>query len=114
MENLITIIHVVVSLGVIGLVLVQHGKGADAGAAFGGNSSGSVFGAQGSGNFVTRLTAICVTIFFCTSIGLAFIASNKNASKAAVQIQENSSQSVETNEQLNESDGIGKTQDIPN
>jgi len=114
MENLITIIHVVVSLGVIGLVLVQHGKGADAGAAFGGNSSGSVFGAQGSGNFVTRLTAICVTIFFCTSIGLAFIASNKNTSKAAVQIQENSSQSVETNEQLNESDGIEETQDIPN
>ena len=114
MENLITIIHVVVSLGVIGLVLVQHGKGADAGAAFGGNSSGSVFGAQGSGNFVTRLTAICVTIFFCTSIGLAFIASNKNASKAAEQIQENSSQSVETNEQLNESDGIEETQDIPN
>ena len=70
MENLLTIIHVVVSLAVIGLVLVQHGKGADAGAAFGGNSSGSVFGAQGSGNFVTRLTAVCVTIFFCTSIGL--------------------------------------------
>ncbi|MBT6355526.1 MAG: preprotein translocase subunit SecG [Nitrosomonadales bacterium] len=114
MENLITIIHVVVSLSVIGLVLVQHGKGADAGAAFGGNSSGSVFGAQGSGNFVTRLTAICVTIFFCTSIGLAFIASNKNASSAADQIPENSSQSVETNEQLNESEGIDNTQDIPN
>jgi len=114
MENLITIIHVVVSLSVIGLVLVQHGKGADAGAAFGGNSSGSVFGAQGSGNFVTRLTAICVTIFFCTSIGLAFIASNKNSSSAADQIQENSSQSVETNEQLNESEGIDNTQDIPN
>ena len=114
MENLITIIHVVVSLSVIGLVLVQHGKGADAGAAFGGDSSGSVFGAQGSGNFVTRLTAICVTIFFCTSIGLAFIASNKNASSAADQIQENSSQSVETNEQLNESKGIDNTQDIPN
>ena len=69
MENFVTIIHVAVSLAVIGLVLVQHGKGADAGAAFGGNSSGSVFGAQGSGNFVTRLTAVCVTIFFCTSIG---------------------------------------------
>jgi preprotein translocase subunit SecG len=103
MENLVTIIHVVVSLAVIGLVLVQHGKGADAGAAFGGNSSGSVFGAQGSGNFVTRLTAVCVTIFFCTSIGLAFIASNKNASFA-----------VETKEQPFGSDEIGDTQDIPN
>ena len=55
--------------------------------------------AQGSGNFVTRLTAVCVTIFFCTSIGLAYIASNKNASFAVEQIQENSSQSVETKEQ---------------
>jgi len=89
MENLVTIIHVVVSLAVIGLVLVQHGKGADAGAAFGGNSSGSVFGAQGSGNFVTRLTAV-------------------------EQIQENSSQSVETKEQPFGSDEIGDTQDIPN
>ena len=114
MENLVTIIHVVVSLAVIGLVLVQHGKGADAGAAFGGNSSGSVFGAQGSGNFVTRLTAICVTVFFCTSIGLAFIASNKNASFAVEQIHENSSQSVETKEQPFGSDEIGNTQDIPN
>ena len=59
----------------IGLVLIQHGKGADAGAAFGGGNSGSVFGVQGSSNFLTRATSISVTIFFCTSIALAFIAS---------------------------------------
>ena len=103
-----------VSLAVIGLVLVQHGKGADAGAAFGGNSSGSVFGAQGSGNFVTRLTAVCVTIFFCTSIGLAFIASNKNASFAVEQIQEIALNQLKPKEQPFGSDEIGDTQDIPN
>ena len=54
MENLILIIHIIASLGVIGLVLIQHGKGADAGAAFGGGNSGSVFGVQGSANFLSR------------------------------------------------------------
>ena len=79
MENLILIIHVITSLSVIGLVLIQHGKGADAGAAFGGGGgSGSVFGVQGSSNFLTRATSICVTVFFCTSIALAFIASSKH------------------------------------
>ena len=68
MENLILIIHVIVSIAVIGLVLIQHGKGADAGAAFGGGNSGSVFGVQGSSNFLTRATSISVTLFFCTSI----------------------------------------------
>lgn len=64
MEGLIVIIHVLACLGVIGLVLVQHGKGADAGAAFGGGNSGSIFGVQGSSNFLSRLTSICVTVFF--------------------------------------------------
>ena len=64
MENLILIIHIIASLGVIGLVLIQHGKGADAGAAFGGGNSGSVFGVQGSANFLSRATSICVTTFF--------------------------------------------------
>ena len=56
MEGLIVIINVLACLGVIGLVLVQHGKGADAGAAFGGGNSGSIFGVQGSSNFLSRLT----------------------------------------------------------
>ena len=79
MENLVTIIHVIVSLAVIGLVLVQHGKGADAGAAFGSGASATVFGAQGSGSFVTRLTAALATIFFITSLSLAVFAKNQSS-----------------------------------
>jgi len=64
MENLVTIIHVIACLGVIGLVLMQHGKGADMGAAFGSGSSGSLFGVSGSSNFLSRTTAIFVLVFF--------------------------------------------------
>ena len=74
MENLVTIIHVIACLSVIGLVLMQHGKGADMGAAFGSGSSGSLFGVSGSSNFLSRTTAIFVLVFFLTSIALAFIA----------------------------------------
>lgn len=80
--TILTVIHLLAALGIIGLVLIQHGKGADAGAAFGagasGGASGSVFGAQGSGNFLSRSTAILATVFFVTSLSLAYLAqSNK-------------------------------------
>ena len=68
-------IHVMVGVGVVGLVLLQHGKGADAGAAFGGGgSAGSLFGSSGSANFFSRTTAVLATVFFLTSLGLGFIA----------------------------------------
>ena len=76
MENLLTIIHVIACLGVIGLVLMQHGKGADMGAAFGssgGGASGSLFGATGSANFLSRVTAIAATVFFIVTLGLAYM-----------------------------------------
>jgi preprotein translocase subunit SecG len=69
-------IHLLVGLGVIGLVLVQHGKGADMGAAFGSGASGSLFGASGSANFMSRATAVLATLFFMTSLGLSFLATN--------------------------------------
>lgn len=76
--TILTVIHILAALGIIGLVLIQHGKGADAGAAFGagaaGGASGSVFGAQGSGNFLSRSTAILATVFFVTSLSLAYMA----------------------------------------
>ena len=62
------------ALALIGLVLIQHGKGADAGASFGGGSSNTVFGSAGAANFLTRATAICAVIFFVTSLGLAWMA----------------------------------------
>jgi preprotein translocase subunit SecG len=75
--TLILIIDVVVALGIIGLVLLQHGKGADVGAAFGSGASGSLFGASGSANFLSRTTAILAVIFFATTFVLAYLASHR-------------------------------------
>ena len=73
MYQVIIIGHVLVGLAVIGLVLMQHGKGADAGAAFGSGSSGTVFGAQGSASFLSRTTAVLAAVFFTTSLSLAVL-----------------------------------------
>ena len=70
METILLVLHVIAALGIIGLVLLQHGKGADMGAAFGSGASGSLFGATGSANFLCRTTAILATVFFLTSMGL--------------------------------------------
>jgi preprotein translocase subunit SecG len=82
--SLVLTVHVLVGLGVIGLVLVQHGKGADMGAAFGSGSSGSLFGSSGSANFLSRTTAVLATVFFLTSLGLSYLASNKTAAPSSV------------------------------
>ena len=76
--------HVLVALAIIGLVLLQHGKGADMGSGFGGGSSGSLFGATGSANFLSRATAVLATVFFLTSLGLAYLATNKPKSGGGV------------------------------
>lgn len=80
MDALILVIHVVISLLLIGLILIQHGKGADAGAAFGGGGGGgastSLFGSQGSASFLSRSSAILATVFFITSLTLAYLAGN--------------------------------------
>ncbi len=75
--NVVIALHVLIALGIIGLVLLQHGKGADMGSGFGGGSSGSLFGATGSANFLSRATAVLATVFFLTSLGLAYLATNK-------------------------------------
>ncbi len=77
MYQVIIVIHVLLGLGVVGLVLIQQGKGADAGAAFGSGSSGSVFGAQGASSFLSRTTAILATLFFSTSLGLAVLSGHQ-------------------------------------
>ena len=74
MEKLVLVVHVLTALSIIGLILMQQGKGAEAGASFGAGASQTVFGSQGSGNFFSRLTAIMATVFFVTSIGLALLA----------------------------------------
>jgi preprotein translocase subunit SecG len=78
-ETLLLGLHVVVAAALIGFVLLQHGKGADMGAAFGSGSSGSLFGAAGSANFLSRTTAILATIFFMSSLALTYLASNRVA-----------------------------------
>ena len=75
--QVLIVLHVLVALGIIGLVLLQHGKGADMGSGFGGGASGSLFGATGSANFLSRATAVLATLFFITSLGLAYLATNK-------------------------------------
>jgi preprotein translocase subunit SecG len=72
METLVWIVHIAVAVAVIALVLLQHGKGADMGAAFGSGSAGSLFGSSGSANFLSRSTGILATVFFLTSLGLAY------------------------------------------
>lgn len=75
--NVLIVTHVLVALAIIGLVLLQHGKGADMGSGFGGGASGSLFGATGSANFLSRTTAILATIFFLLSLALAYVATKK-------------------------------------
>lgn len=84
MEKFVLVIHVLAALGVIGLVLLQHGKGADMGASFGSGASGSLFGVSGSANFMSRATAVFVLIFFCTSLTLAYMASHKDGGGSVV------------------------------
>lgn len=76
METVIVVVHVIVAIAIVGLVLLQQGKGADAGASFGSGSSQTVFGASGGGNFLVRATTIAATIFFVTSLSLAIFAKN--------------------------------------
>lgn len=82
--SIVLTVHVLVGLGVIGLVLVQHGKGADMGAAFGGGASGSLFGSSGSANFLSRSTAVLATTFFITSLSLSYLASQRPDAPASV------------------------------
>ena len=72
MEIVLWVVHILVAIGLVGLVLLQQGKGADIGAAFGGGSSNTVFGARGSANFLSRSTAVLAVLFFVTSLSLGY------------------------------------------
>lgn len=84
MYTIIVVMHVLVSIALIGLVLIQHGKGADAGAAFGSGASGTVFGARGSANFLTRVTAWLAAAFFILSLALAYIVHGRSDDASSV------------------------------
>ena len=111
METILLVVHVVLSLAIIGLVLLQRGKGAEAGAALGGGgggASGSVFGSQGSANFLSRSTAILATAFFVTSLALAYLASNRVAPSSVTEAVE----SVVTEQKASTVDDV-PTMDVP-
>jgi len=115
----ILLVHIVSAVSVIGLVLVQHGKGADMGAAFGSGASGSLFGSTGSANFLSRTTAVLAALFFATSLALAYIASNKPRIAGGVMQESVKSQPVSTpspataNSPETQTDSGSKTKDIP-
>jgi len=82
--SLVLTVHILVAIGIVGLVLMQHGKGADMGATFGGGASGSLFGATGSANFLSRTTAALATVFFITSVTLAYMAASQPKNTGSV------------------------------
>ena len=84
-HTVVLIVHVIIGAMIIGLVLVQRGKGAETGAAFGSGASATVFGAKGSANFLSHSTAILATLFFATSLGLAYLGSQRPVAKSVVE-----------------------------
>ena len=114
--SVVLVVHILAALGVIGLVLVQHGKGADMGAAFGSGASGSLFGATGSANFLSRTTAVLATVFFVTSLLLAYVASS--APKTTGSVMQDTVESTPASGGVEKAGDAGNTgskaKDIPN
>ena len=117
METLILAVHVLTAFSIIGLVLLQHGKGADVGAAFGGGASGSLFGASGAANFLSRATAILAAVFFATSLGLTWYSSHKKEQAGVMSNQPPALSAPATPAspptQETPAQDAGKTQEIP-
>ncbi|APR71499.1 MULTISPECIES: preprotein translocase subunit SecG [Acinetobacter] len=91
MYSFILVVHIILAILIIALVLVQQGKGAEAGASFGGGGAATVFGASGAGNFLTRLTAIFTAIFFVTSLSLAVMAKKSTTDAYSLKTVQSSS-----------------------
>src|SRR6266540_68388 len=85
MQTLVLVLHVLAAGGIIALVLLQHGKGADMGAAFGGGSAGSLFGAAGSANFLSRTTGVLAAVFFASSVTLTWLSTHHAGSQSVMQ-----------------------------
>ncbi|MFM8637473.1 MAG: preprotein translocase subunit SecG [Betaproteobacteria bacterium] len=88
LANLLLIVQIISALVMIGLVLIQHGKGADMGASFGSGSAGSLFGATGSANFLSRSTSACATVFFLCTLGLAYFGTPREAPAGGTSVLE--------------------------
>src|SRR5215217_6086721 len=86
MWNLVLMLQILAALVMIGLVLIQHGKGADMGASFGSGASGSLFGATGSANFLSRSTAVCAAVFFACTLALAYTSNDRSRASSSTSI----------------------------
>jgi len=86
LQTIVLVAHVAIALLIIGLVLLQRGKGADAGAGFGAGASGTVFGARGSATFFSRMTGVLATLFFVTSLALAYLATERTAPTSLLEV----------------------------
>jgi preprotein translocase subunit SecG len=113
-HTLTTVIHVLLAAGIVGLVLLQRGKGADAGAGFGAGASGTVFGARGSASFLSRTTATLAALFIGTSLMLAYMGSNKIEAPSSVidRVQTQSESSEEAPPALPSAPGDPATQPV--
>jgi preprotein translocase subunit SecG len=85
MQTLVLVLHILAAIGITVLVLLQHGKGADMGAAFGSGSAGSLFGSAGAANFLSRTTAVLAAVFFATSLGLTYFHASPSKSGGVTQ-----------------------------
>jgi preprotein translocase subunit SecG len=98
-QQILLTIHTFLAFGIIGLVLLQHGKGAEAGAAFGSGASGTLFGSKGSGSFLTRMTTMLALFFAITSLGLGYMSAKKPGGEAIIKINTPASQEIIINSQ---------------
>ena len=112
MQTVIIVIHVIVAISIIGLVLLQQGKGADVGASFGSGASQTVFGSSGSGNFLVQATTVLATIFFVTSLSLAIYARNQSGVGATVGLPVVNPDILEQSTANNQSD-IPQLEEVP-
>ena len=116
--TLILIVDVIVALCIIGLVLLQHGKGADMGAAFGSGASGSLFGASGSANFLSRTTGVLAAVFFLTSMSLTYIVGHKPQATSVMEAPKTEQPAIPAPAAADKpaapaTDGGSKAKDIP-
>ena len=115
METLVWVVHIITAIVLCGLVLVQHGKGADMGASFGSGSAGSLFGSSGSANFLSRSTAVAATVFFITSMSLTYMYANPKLAQGVMDRQTvvQPTQIVPAPVPANNDAGDSKSKDIP-
>jgi len=95
METILVVIHLLLAIGLVGLVLIQHGKGADMGAAFGSGASAIVFGSAGAGSFLSRTTGVLAALFFVTSLALAYFAMQKGEQESLIKAEQAAPAAVE-------------------